>query len=160
VSASTMASRRPKNDTKPDISFEASETAMEVKPKKPLKVLVKRYPFVMYYDDEYGYYSAPYRFKPKLVSGRLGYRMPKIIDEIVKRKLLEKYPHLEDVEEGVVEFYPPKELELSMEETVKVIEELLKLPVKLRVSGFEELGLGELAREHNKRVEKHIVYSH
>jgi hypothetical protein len=84
--------------------------------------------------------------------------MPKSIDEIIRNKLLEKRPDLEGTE-YVVEFNPPIEIELSIDETAKVVEELLKLPVRLRVSGFEELGLGELAREHNKRVKKHAAYS-
>jgi hypothetical protein len=133
-------------------------TTIIPKPKKALKVLVRRYPFILHYDDEYDYYSSPYRFKPKLISGCLKFLMPKTIDEIVKRKLLEMRPDLEE-REYVVKFYPPIELELSIDETAKIIEELLKLSVKLRISGFEELGLGELAREHNKRVKKHIAYS-
>jgi hypothetical protein len=127
-------------------------------PKKGLKVLVRRYPFILIYDEDYEYYSAPYRFKPKLVSGCLRFMMPKTIDEIIYKKLLEKLPELH-LTEHVVRFYPPIELELTIEETAKIVEELLKLPIRLRVSGFEELGLGELARQHNKRVKKHAAYS-
>jgi hypothetical protein len=129
-----------------------------ITPKKPLRVIVKRYPFVVYYDDEYLHYSAPYRFVPKLISGCLRYRMPKTVDAIVAKRLLEKFPELTGIE-YVKSFYPPIVIELSVEETAKIIEELLKLPIKLRVTGFEELGLGELARQHNKRVKKHVAYS-
>jgi len=126
---------------------------------KPLKVIIRHYPFECWSDPDY-YTHTPYRFVPKLFAGALGENMPQEIDELIKRRFMEteigkRVIGMEDVAQFVF-LKSPVEIELTGHETLYVIKHLLQalcsIKQRVRVSGFEELGLRELAKKYNSAL--------
>ena len=125
---------------------------------KPLKVVVRIYPLNKCIYTEYGYIT-PFKFVPKLFSGALGPSMPEEVNSIINKRFMEttvgrKIIQVQDIVEYVA--LTPIEFRLTPPETLHVIKHLLNtlgtLGQRVRVRGFEEIGLKELAKQYNSTL--------